>query len=101
MTYHGMWYHPLKRALDAFVNETQDMVNGTYRVSLYKGNITIVHRDSPTSLFSPEIRSIKSSGFNQQTCKDAAKIRGLPFEILAKQAAAMKLFKASKKGKKK
>ncbi len=92
LTYHGMWYHPLKQALDAFVEKTQDVVNGTYRVGLYKGNITILHRDLPTSLFSSEIRSIKSSGFNQQACKDAAKIRGLPFEILAKQQAALRRF---------
>jgi len=99
MTYHGMWYHPLKRALDAFIAETQDVLNGFYRVELYKGNITIVKRDSKTSLFSPEIRSIKASGFNQQTCQDAAKIRGLPFEILAKQAVAMEKYKAAKKRK--
>lgn len=93
LTYHGMWYHPLKRALDGFVAQTQDVINGTYRVSLYKGNITIVHRDLPTSLFSPEIRSIKAAGFNQRACKDAALVRGLPFEILAKQAAALEKFK--------
>jgi len=96
LVYHGMWYHPLKRALDAFVAETQDVVNGRYRVALYKGNITIIERDLPTSLFSPEIRSIKSAGFNQQACKDAAKIRGLPFEILAKQREALEAWKKQK-----
>ncbi|NOY83109.1 MAG: argininosuccinate synthase [Kiritimatiellaeota bacterium] len=89
LTYHGMWYHPLKTALDAFIEATQAPVNGKYRVQLYKGNITIMQRDLPTSLFSAEIRSIKSSGFNQQICRDAAKIRGLPFEILAKQQKAL------------
>jgi len=79
--------------LDAFVEKTQDVVNGTYRVGLYKGNITILHRDLPTSLFSSEIRSIKSSGFNQRACKDAAKIRGLPFEILAKQWNALRKYR--------
>ena len=99
LTYHGMWYHPLKPALDAFIAETQSVVNGTYRVSLYKGNILIVHRELPTSLFSPEIRSIKSSGFNQRTCRDAAKIRGLPFEILAKQQQAMERARATRRRK--
>ena len=87
MTYHGEWYHPLKRALDAFVAETQEVVNGRFRVSLYKGNITIVHRDSETSLFTPEIRSIKSRGFDQRWCADAARVRGLPFEVLARRHA--------------
>ena len=95
LTYHGMWYHPLKTALDAFIASTQHVVNGLYKVSLYKGNIDIVYRESETSLFTPEIRSIKASGFNQKACKDAAKVRGLPFEILAKRE--QKLAKLGKK----
>ena len=89
MTYHGQWYHPLKSALDAFIEATQELVNGTYRVKLYKGSITIVHRESKTSLFSPEIRSIKARGFDQRWCANAAKVRGLPFEILAKRRQAL------------
>jgi len=85
MAYHGEWFHPLRKALDAFVAETQKMVSGTVRVELYKGNADIIYRDSSTSLFSPEIRSIKSSGFKQPMCADAAKIRGLLYEILAKR----------------
>ena len=86
MTYHGEWYHPLKNALDAFIHATQEPVNGTYKVMLYKGNIDITSRQSDTSLFSPEIRSIKAKGFDQRWCANAAKIRGLPFEILAKRS---------------
>jgi len=89
MTYHGEWYHPLKGALDAFVAATQEVVNGTFRVQLYKGNIDIVYRESATSLFSPEIRSIKARGFDQRWCANAAKVRGLPFEILAKRKRMM------------
>ncbi|HGE69720.1 TPA: argininosuccinate synthase, partial [Candidatus Poribacteria bacterium] len=90
MVYHGEWFHPIRKALDAFIAETQDMVNGTVRVKLYKGNADIVYRDSRSSLFSPEIRSIKSSGFSQPMCADAAKIRGLQFEILAKREQLVK-----------
>jgi len=85
MVYHGEWYHPLKEALDAFIGTTQRIVNGTFRVKLYKGNITIVERESETSLFTPEIRSIKARGFDQRWCANAAKIRGLPFEILGRR----------------
>ena len=56
-----------------------------YKIKLFKGNIEIVHRESRTSLFSPEIRSIKATGFDQRRCADAAFVRGLPFEILAKR----------------
>jgi len=102
MTYHGEWYHPLHRSLDAYLASTQEFVNGTYRVKLYKGNIEIVERQSATSLFSPEIRSIKARGFDQRWCANAAKIRGLPFEIMARrERAAKQAARAAKKGKRK
>ncbi len=99
LVYHGCWYHPLKVALDAFIKTTQIVVNGTYVVSLYKGTITIVKRSLPTSLFFPEIRSITSTAFDQRWCKDTAKVWGLPFELLAKQAANVDLFLAKKSDK--
>lgn len=83
--YHGLWFSPLKEALDAFIWQTQQTVAGQIKAKLYKGNIEIVYRESSHSLFSPEIRSIKSASFDQRWCAHAAKIRGLPFEILAKR----------------
>jgi len=85
LIYHGMAYHPLRYDLDAFIETTQRVLSGKYKIKLYKGNIEIVHRESKTSLFSPEIRSIKATGFDQRRCADAAFIRGLPYEILAKR----------------
>jgi argininosuccinate synthase len=85
LIYHGMAYHPLRYDLDAFIEASQNVVNGEYKIKLYKGNMEIVHRESKTSLFSPEIRSIKATGFDQRRCADAAYIRGLPYEILAKR----------------
>jgi argininosuccinate synthase len=85
LIYHGMAYHPLRSDLDAFIEQSQKVVNGKYKVKLFKGNIEIVYRESKTSLFSPEIRSIKATGFDQRRCADAAFVRGLPFEILAKR----------------
>jgi argininosuccinate synthase len=88
LVYHGEWFHPLKEELDAFIERSQRAVNGRVRVKLYKGNLEIVDRERPwSSLFYPEIRSIDSSGFDQRWCSDAAKIRGLPFEILARREA--------------
>jgi argininosuccinate synthase len=90
LVYHGEWYQPLKSDLDAFVDSTQDVVSGTWTVQLYKGNIDILKRDSAASLFRPEIRSIASTGFNQQLCGPAAVIRGLPFEVLALRDESVK-----------
>ncbi|MHC4916623.1 MAG: argininosuccinate synthase [Planctomycetota bacterium] len=97
MVYFGEWYHPLKNALDAFVTATQSVVNGKYKVKLFKGNIEIVRRELPTSLFSPEIRSIKAGGFDQRWSHDAAKVRGIRFEILAKRREIMAKAKRKKK----
>jgi argininosuccinate synthase len=85
LTYHGMWFHPLRAELDAFIAAASHYTSGTYTLGLYKGNIQILKRESTTGLFSPEIRSIKAKGFSQQMAKDAATIRGLPFEILARR----------------
>jgi argininosuccinate synthase len=85
MVYHGEWFHPLKEDLDAFIEKSQEVVSGRMRIKLYKGNVDIVSRESETKLFFPEIRSIKSASFDQRMCRDAAQIRGLPFEILAKR----------------
>lgn len=52
MIYNGLWYSPLKSALDAFIQNTQTQVNGVVRVKLYKGNAMIVGRKSDNSLYS-------------------------------------------------
>jgi len=85
MMYHGQAYHPLRFDLEAFIDQSQGCVNGRYRVKLYKGNIEIVERASTSSLFMPEIRSIKATGFDQRRCADAAFIRALPYLVLAKR----------------
>ncbi|MBN1525051.1 MAG: argininosuccinate synthase [Spirochaetales bacterium] len=91
MVYHGEWFHPLKADLDAFIEQSQKAVYGKVKMKLYKGSMTIVGRDRPhSSLFYPEIRSIKAEGFDQRWCANAAKVRGLPFEILAKRNQKLK-----------
>ena len=76
------WLCPKRGVFDSRWMQVMGRVGA---VDLYKGNIDIVGRQSATSLFTPEIRSIKASGFNQRQCKDAAAVRGLIFEILAKR----------------
>jgi argininosuccinate synthase len=87
LVYHGEWFHPLKDDLDAFIERSQDAVNGTVTLRLYKGSIEVVGRSSPTSLFFPELRSIRTGGFDQRLCGPAAVIRGLPFQTLAMREA--------------
>ncbi|MBX5450958.1 argininosuccinate synthase [Thermogemmatispora sp.] len=85
MVYHGEWFHPLKQALDAFIAETQKVVNGEYTLRLYKGNIDIIARKAEGGLFFPDVRSITSASFNQKECAAVAHIRGLPYELISRR----------------
>lgn len=84
MVYHAMWFHPLRRDLDAFIDSTQKYVNGIIYVKLYKGNFYIVGRDSTTSLFAPELRSLKRAGFDQRDSIGYAKIGSLIYQLLGR-----------------
>jgi argininosuccinate synthase len=87
LVYHGAWFSPLKAALDAFIETTQEQVSGTVTANLFHGTIDLESRQSGHSLFFPEIRGLQSRSFNQQLCGPAAQIGGLPWEVLAKRNA--------------
>jgi len=55
LAYEGLWFTPLKTALDAFTQETQKTVTGTVRLKLYKGNCTVVGRTAPNALYSKDL----------------------------------------------
>ena len=55
LAYEGLWFTPLKTALDAFIKETQKTVTGSIRLKLYKGNATIVGRTAPNALYSKDL----------------------------------------------
>jgi argininosuccinate synthase len=55
LAYEGLWFTPLKTALDAFITETQKTVTGTIRLKLYKGNATVVGRTAPNALYSKDL----------------------------------------------
>ena len=55
LTYEGLWFTPLKTALDAFITQTQKTVTGTVRLKLYKGNATVVSRTAPNALYSKDL----------------------------------------------
>jgi argininosuccinate synthase len=55
LAYEGLWFTPLKTALDAFITETQKTLTGTIRLKLYKGNATVVGRMAPNALYSKDL----------------------------------------------
>jgi argininosuccinate synthase len=87
LVYHGDWFHPLREDLDAFIARSQEVVEGTVTLRLYKGSVEVAGRASPQALFAPHLRSIASGGFDQRLCGPAAQIRGLPYQVLALRRA--------------
>ena len=85
LVYYGQWFTPLKEALDAFINKTQEAVNGTVRLKLYKGNCTVVGRKSPNSLYRPELATFeKEVVYNQKDAEGFINLFGLPIKVKAK-----------------
>ena len=69
MVYYGMWFTPLREALDGFFERAQQPVTGTVRMRLSKGNVTVLSRQSPYSLYQTALASFRMEGYNP---KDAA-----------------------------
>jgi argininosuccinate synthase len=69
MVYYGYWYAPEREALQRFMDETQRDVSGTVRLKLYKGNVTVVGRKSPRSLYRQDVVTFEADSVYRQ--KDA------------------------------
>ena len=80
LVYYGLWYTPLKAALDKFIDETQKCVNGTVKMKLHKGNCVVTGRKSPDSLYRKELATYEEGGtFDQSFAKGFINIWGLPY----------------------
>lgn len=85
LVYNGLWFTPLREALDAFVQKTQENVTGTVTLSLYKGNLNIVGRKSPFSLYSTDLSSFTmGESYDQKDAKGFIQILGLPARTRAR-----------------
>ena len=83
LLYNGLWYSPLRKALSAFVTETQKNVTGTVRLKLYKGNVIKAGIKSPRSLYSEEIATFGESDYNQADATGFINLWGLPTKVEA------------------
>jgi argininosuccinate synthase len=80
LIYYGLWWTPLKKALDAFVETTQVNVTGTVRLRLYKGTASIAGRTSPFSLYSYKMATYDAADtFDHKAAEGFVKIWGLPY----------------------
>ncbi len=82
LVYNGQWYTQLREALDAFVQVTQQTVTGDVRVKLYKGNVIVVGRRSPFSLYREDYASFgEEDVYNQKDAEGFIHLFGLPLKV--------------------
>jgi argininosuccinate synthase len=84
LVYDGNWFTPLRKALSAFVDSTQENVTGKVRLKLYKGNVTPAGIQSPYSLYSEEFATFgEDEVYNQKDAEGFINLFGLPLKMRA------------------
>ena len=84
LIYEGLWFSPLRTALEAFLKETQQYVNGTVRVKLFKGHAIVEGRKSPNSLYNEKLATYtKDDEFNHASAVGFIELWGLPTKVHA------------------
>ena len=83
LVYNGLWFSPLREALQAFVDKTQEVVTGKVRLKLYKGNIIKAGVWSKNSLYSESIATFGESDYNQKDAEGFINLYGLPIKVQA------------------
>ncbi|MBY8861528.1 argininosuccinate synthase [Nocardia sp. CA2R105] len=86
LAYDGLWYSPLKRALDAFVRDTQEHVTGDIRMVLHGGNVVVNGRRSEESLYDFNLATYdEGDSFDQSLAKGFVQIHGLSSKVAARR----------------
>ena len=84
--YKGLWYSPLKAALDAFIQKTQERVSGTVRVKLFKGCANVVGRKSAHSIYSPDLATYGAEDkFDHKAAEGFIYVWGMPTRVWAEK----------------
>lgn len=83
LVYNGKWFSPLREALSAFADKTQEYVTGTVKLKLYKGNIIPAGMTSPYTLYSEDLATFDESDYDQKDSKGFINLWGLPDKVQA------------------
>lgn len=84
LVYDGVWFSPLREALDAFVAKTQETVTGTVKMKLYKGSCTVAGIKSPYSLYNTEMATFDEDDvYDQKDAEGFINLFGLPLKVRA------------------
>jgi argininosuccinate synthase len=98
LVYYGQWFTPLREALDAFVAATQGNVTGVVTLGLYKGNVRIIDRQSPNSLYNVSIGGFTmGSDYDQRDAEGFINILGLPVKLAAGQKTRVRRARTSRR----
>ncbi len=85
LIYRGLWYSPLKQALEGFIQPTQERVTGTVRLKLFKGNATIVGRESDYSLYAEDLATYGAEDeFDHKAAEGFIYVWGMPVRVWSK-----------------
>jgi argininosuccinate synthase len=81
LIYNGLWFTPLKEALDAFINKSQQNITGEVKLKMYKGNITIAGRKSPKSRYNHDLATYgEGDVFDQSFAEGFINLWALPYK---------------------
>jgi len=94
MVYYGLWFTELRESLDAFFQRAQQRVTGSVRLKLHKGNLTVVSRHSPLSLYRKDLASFTMGRYNPKFAEGFINLFALPVTM---PAAAAKSASGEKK----
>ena len=81
LVYYGQWFHPLREALQAFVDRASEVVTGKVRVKLFKGRATAVSAKSPLSLYDPKLASFAMQDYDVTAARGFIDLFGLPMKV--------------------
>ena len=81
LVYYGLWFTPLREALDAFFINTQQRVSGSVGLRLYKGNVTVTRRSSPVSLYRTGLASFSMADYNPRDAQGFINLFALPVTV--------------------
>jgi argininosuccinate synthase len=85
LVYNGLWFSPLRRALQSFVDTAMEVVTGEVSVELHRGRATAVARTSPHTLYRPDLASFDMTGYNALHAEGFIRLFGLPLATAARR----------------
>ncbi|MCC7204285.1 MAG: argininosuccinate synthase [Phycisphaeraceae bacterium] len=81
LVYYGQWFHPLREAMQAFVDQASELVTGSAKVKLFKGRAQAVSATSPNSLYDTQLASFAMDGYDVTAARGFIDLFGLPMKV--------------------